>query len=74
MDSRQARRSLQFIIDNQKTVTTTKLHDHVDVLFQHLNMLDRDNKKLRRQIKRQRVVLNKFNEDNSNEVKGEETP
>lgn len=62
MDSRKARGSLQFIIDNQKTVTTAKLYEHVDILFKHINMLERDNKKLRRRIKRQKGTLNRINQ------------
>jgi len=60
MKPKQAIKHLQFIVDNQKSVSTSRLKDLITVVSSHQKMLERDNKRLRKRIKRQRKALNRL--------------
>lgn len=59
MKPKHAIKHLQLIADSQKTISTNKLQSLVNLAAAYTKMLETDNKKLRRKIKRQRVVLRK---------------
>jgi len=52
MKPNKAMQHLQFIVDNQKTVNTGKIKEMVDVVVSHNKMLQVDNNRLRKKIKR----------------------
>lgn len=52
MKPNRASQHLQFIVDNQKTVSTERIRKMVDILVEHNKMLEVDNKRLRRRIKK----------------------
>lgn len=60
MKPKQALKHLQFIVDNQQSVSTSRLKKLVKVIGDHQKMLERDNKRLRKRIKRQRKALNRL--------------
>lgn len=63
MNPHQALKHINFIIDTQKTVSTSKLKELVQAVSSHNKMLYVDNKDLRKRIKRQRVALRGMNDD-----------
>lgn len=67
MKPKQAIKHLEFIAENQQTVSTNRIKDMVQVISSHQKMLEKDNRRLRRRIKRQRKALrrieNKFQEE-----------
>lgn len=60
MNPKQARQSLEYILANQKTVSTIKIDKAVRSTLNHNKMLESDNRKLRKRIQRQRVVLRRY--------------
>jgi len=60
MKPKQALRQLEFIVHDQKSVSTSRLKRLVKVIGNHQKMLERDNKRLRKRIKRQRKALNRL--------------
>lgn len=52
MKPNKATQHLQFIVDNQKTVSTERIKEMVDVVVSHNNMLQVDNNRLRKKIRR----------------------
>jgi len=60
MKPKQALKHLQFIVDNQQSVSTSRLKKLVKVIGDHQKMLERDNKRLRKRIKRQRKALKRL--------------
>lgn len=65
MNPKQAIESLEYLINNQKTVTTEKIKKPVEVLRYYSKMLESDNKKLRNRVKRQKDALRRLNDDNN---------
>jgi len=63
MNHKQARKSLEYIIDNQKTVSISKIDKAVRATLNHNKMLQSDNRKLRKKIQRQRVVLRRYEDE-----------
>jgi len=63
MNHKQARQSLEYIIDNQKTVSISKIDKSVRATLNHNKMLESDNRKLRKKIQRQRNVLRRYEDD-----------
>jgi len=57
---RQALKHLEFIVDNQQSVSTSRLKDLIKVISDHQKMLEKDNKRLRNRINRQRKALNRL--------------
>lgn len=62
MKPKQALKHLQFIVDTQQSVSTSRLKDLVLVIKSHQKMLEKDNWRLRKRIKRQRKALNRLEE------------
>src|SRR5699024_11477799 len=62
MNHKQARSTLQYILHNQKTVSTSKIRGPVETVVHHNRMLEVDNRKLRKKIKRQKHVINRMEE------------
>ena len=62
MNHKQARATLQYILHNQKTVSTSKIRGPVETVVHHNRMLEVDNRKLRKKIKRQKHVINRMEE------------
>jgi len=60
LEPKKAINHLWFIIDNQQTVSTSKLKKIASTLSAHQRMLEVDNRRLRRRIKKQREVINEY--------------
>lgn len=62
MKPRQALRMLEFIVHDQKSVSTSRLKDLLNVIAPHQKMLERDNHLLRKRVARQRRTLRRLEE------------
>lgn len=60
MEPKKAINHLWFIVDNQQTVSTSRLKKIVSTLSAHQRMLEVDNRRLRRRIKKQREIINQY--------------
>ena len=60
MKPHQALKHIQFIVENQQSVSTSRLKELIKVVASHQKMLEKDNKRLRNRIKRQRKALNRL--------------
>ena len=59
MKPNKAMQHLQFVVDTQKTVSTNKIKDMVDVVVSHNKMLQKDNSRLRKKIRKLNREVNK---------------
>lgn len=50
MKPNKAMQHLQFVVDTQKSVSTNKIKDMVDIVVSHNKMLQVDNSRLRKKI------------------------
>lgn len=64
MNPRQAVEMLEYLVTNQKTVVTGKLKEPVEALKYYNKILQSDNNKLRKRIKRQQNALRRLNGEN----------
>jgi len=63
MKPKQALQYLEYILENQKTVSISKVEKPIKITLNHNKMLESDNRKLRKKIQRQRTLLRRYEGD-----------